>query len=467
LSLPKISQPGDPLATLRIDRSGRARSRWFGKLVAVGVLLGCLAACGWAWLVYGEELTRPRVKVASVEVRAPGAADAVLSAQGYLKSEKQAAVGAKAPGRVLKVYVREGQAVAKDEVLAELEHADIDQTLEAMQASLTAMDASKEAMRLSLEKARAELAEVESMFQQDDRDFARVEKLFKTGQLSTAEYEQAESKRRSSRSRRDSMTAAVAVCQARLQEAEARCLESQARHRETQQQRRNLFVHAPFKGIVISKEAEEGESILPGGMGAASGRGSVVTLADLLHLEVETDVKEDYVNRVKRDQPVSISVDAVPNRRFGGRVRTIIPMGDRAKGTVRVKVQLHEAEVREVNDPETETFTLFPEMAATVHFLSEVKANPSGATNGSAASGPAMSGPILPQVTVPAAALQTEGNGKFVWTVVEDRVSRVTIEADEAKDGRVLVRRGLKGGERVVIDPPANLRDDLRVKTTQ
>ena len=140
------------------------------------------------------------------------------------------------------------------------------------------------------------------------------------------------------------MKAAVAVS-SRGWWRRTRICESHARFHEAEQQRQNLIVRAPFPGIVISKEAEEGESIMPGGMGAASGRGSVVTLADLLHLEVETDVKEDYVSRVKKDQPVSISVDAVPNRRFGGRVRTIIPMGDRAKGTVKVKVRLNEDEV--------------------------------------------------------------------------------------------------------------------------
>ena len=58
---------------------------------------------------------------------------------------------------------------------------------------------------------------------------------------------------------------------------------------------------------------------------------------------------------------------------------------------------------------------LFPEMAATVHFLGEGKPNPTG--------------PVVPQVTAPAAAVQTDGGGAFVWKVVEDRVQRVSIEA--------------------------------------
>ena len=86
MSPSQTSRPGDPLASLRIDRSRKPRSGWFGKSVGAGLLVLCLAAGGWAWLVYGDELRLTQVKVASVEARAAGAADSVLSAQGYLKS---------------------------------------------------------------------------------------------------------------------------------------------------------------------------------------------------------------------------------------------------------------------------------------------------------------------------------------------------------------------------------------------
>jgi RND family efflux transporter MFP subunit len=305
-------------------------------------------------------------------------------------------------------------------------------------------------MRVALDKSRAELAEIESTAAQDERDFARAAQLLRGRAGALVDYETADAKRRASRSRRDSMVAAVAIAMARLRETEARRRESQARYRETKQQRENLFVRAPFPGIVISKEAEDGESIMPGGMGAASGRGSVVTLADLLHLEVDTDVKEDYVSRVKKGQRVSVAVAAVPNTRFRGQVRTIIPMGDRAKGTVKVKVRLDEADVKQVNDPETQTFTLFPEMAATVHFQSEGKA--------------VHSGQVTPRIYVPAAAVHSDGNGKFVWQCVEDRLKRRPVETGDTQDGGVLIERGLSAGERVVLDPPADLKEDMLVR---
>jgi RND family efflux transporter MFP subunit len=284
----------------------------------------------------------------------------------------------------------------------------------------------------------------------DENEFTRAEKLLKQGITTQSGFQSAEARVKASRSKRDSMKAAVAVGQSRLIEAEAQQREAQARFREAEQQRENLIVRAPFKGIVISKEAEEGESIMPGGMGAASGRGSVVTLADLLHLEVETDVKEDYVSRVKKDQPVSVAVDAVPDRRFSGRVRTIIPMGDRAKGTVKVKVRLDDAEVAAVNDPDSETFTLFPEMAATVYFLGEGR--------------PAARGAVEPKVFAPASAIQSDSAGPFVWKIVDDRVLRTTVEPGEMKDGRAQIKSGLKGGERIVVEPPPGLEDNARVR---
>ena len=196
-----------------------------------------------------------------------------------------------------------------------------------------------------------------------------------------------------------------------------------------------------------------GESITPGGMGAASGRGSVVTLANLLNLEVETDVKEDYVGRVKDKQKVHVAVDGVPDRGFTGEVRTIIPMGDRAKGTVKVKVTLNSEEVKEVNDPIAKKFTLFPEMAATVHFLSEGKE--------------AQGGKVDPQVYAPADAIKKDDNGEFVWQVVNEKVKRVSVETAGSREGRVFIQRGLKGGEQVVINPPATLKEDQSVKVVQ
>jgi RND family efflux transporter MFP subunit len=186
---------------------------------------------------------------------------------------------------------------------------------------------------------------------------------------------------------------------------------------------------------VISKDAEVGESILPGGMGEASGRGSAVTVADLDHLEVECDVKEDYISRVVPGQSAEVAVDAVPGRKYEGRVRKVIPMGNRARATIKVKVEIVNVDER-----------LFPDMSATVYFL-PAETSPASAT------------PPRRVFCDSEAIEEGDGGGgdggQFVWVADEkDRVRRIDVATGPARDKRTEITRGLSGGERVVIAPP-------------
>src|SRR5205807_7878015 len=127
---------------------------------------------------------------------------------------------------------------------------------------------------------------------------------------------------------------------------------------ETEEMIRKMHLFAPFDGTVVEKQGEEGEVITPSAMSASIGRSAVVSLANLGMMEVETDIAESMLSRVALGQPAEISVSAVPNHHYRGRLRQIIPMGDRTRGTVKVKV--------EILDPDDH---LFPELVATVHFL--------------------------------------------------------------------------------------------------
>ncbi len=127
-----------------------------------------------------------------------------------------------------------------------------------------------------------------------------------------------------------------------------------------------MHIHAPFDGTVVEKQGEVGEIISPMAMSSSLGRSAVVTLADLAHMDVETDISENMMSRIDVGQPAEVSVSANPNKRYQGRLRQIIPMGDRTRGTVKVKV--------EILDPDDK---LFPELAATVHFL-PFKTGPGG-----------------------------------------------------------------------------------------
>ncbi len=383
-------------------------------LVAVGVgLWAYRTGASWNELVVVPEAIqqRPEVRLAKVTIERGRAADATVVATGYLESRRQAKIGARAPGRIEVVNVEEGIRVEAQQVLAVLEHADL--------------DASLAAARATLQKARADLAEHEVLIEQSKRDHLRAERLFATGSITDAEYEEAKYRYESAVARRASLEAEVSLAEARVREAE--------------QMLENMFIRAPFDGTVISKDAEVGESILPGGMGEASGRGSVVTVADLEHLEVDCDVKEDFISRIVPGQAAEVAVDAVPERRYEGRVRKIIPMGDRARATIKVKVEIVEPDDR-----------LFPDMSATVHFLPE----------GSAASEP----DAPPRVFCDSEAIQRDAQGTFVWVLdADNRLRRQDVTVGAERDRRLEVTSGLEGTERVVIAPP-NAQAGLRVK---
>jgi hypothetical protein len=128
-------------------------------------------------------------------------------------------------------------------------------------------------------------------------------------------------------------------------------------------------------------------------------------------------------------------------------------MGDRAKGTVKVKVKITDSEVEEVNNLAEKRFRLFPEMAATAHFIGEGKE--------------AQGGKVEPQVYAPANAIQKSEQGDFAWVVVQGQLKRTSVEVGDTREGRVLILRGLTGGEQVVLDPPATLQVDLAVNVLQ
>ena len=186
-----------------------------------------------------------------------------------------------------------------------------------------------------------------------------------------------------------------------------------------------MHLYAPFDGTVVEKQGEEGEVIATMAMSSSLGRTAVVTIANLEKMDVETDISEGLMSRVELGQPAEVSVSAVPSRRYPGRLRQVIPMGDRTRGTVKVKV--------EILDPDDK---LFPELAATVHFL------PSKSTNSRDAN--------RSFVFVNKSAVFAENGHDFVWVVdtkneVRKRAVEVATTTDCAGAGRVGPRPGRVG----------------------
>jgi HlyD family secretion protein len=419
------ANPRGELSALKIDRSQRRSAPVASKLLWVLVPAGLLAGFAGAgyWALRDRLFPLPVVKVDSVRIMTLGQAKTKLTATGYLESRWQAAVGAKVPGRIANIPVEEGDKVAAGDVLAELEHSDLD-----------AMLASR---KVAVVTAQAQLAEAQFTQTQAERNLVRERELNRRGVGTESALEQAETKFNEGQAILNARAAAVEAAKSAVLEAEEAV--------------RNMFIYAPFDGTVVTKDAEKGESIMPGGMGASSGRGSVITLAKLDELEVDTDVKEDYLGQLHKGQPTQVDVDAVPDRPYKGRLREIIPMGDRTRGIVKVKVSILDPDER-----------LFPELSATVHFLPDERA-------GADADAAQQKG-----VFAPVAAIQGDEQEKYAWVLAMNkeggtgRVRKVGLkEAGEPNDGLVAVTGALEGGEQVVVDAPAGLNEGDEVTTAE
>lgn len=420
----------DDLASLQIERRGTYRpgrppakgGRGLGvRLLTALVWLVTLALLGGAgavaYLQYEKIRPRLEVTVALVQAMTVGEAETLLSAKGYIKSYQQAEIGAKVPGRVEKIRVREGVRVGQDELLAVLEHREI--------------EAQRDSRRAMLLRSQAELKEAQAELEWKERRARRYSALQVRGTATAEEIEQFLFER-------DMCAAKVAALKAAIDLQSALVAESEA-------QLENMTIRAPFAGTVVSKQAEVGETITPGGMGAASGRGSVVTLADLQSMKVETDIAESLLSRVALDQPAEVSVSAVPDRRYTGRLTRIIPMGDRTRGTVKVDVKIDDP------NPDPDHPLLFPELVATVHFLP--KKDRADSNSGKT------------YLFVPKAAIFEEAGHFYAWVVdSKQAVHKQQVDVVVTTDDLARVEKGLPAGASVVLNPDRNLRENEPIR---
>src|SRR5262249_39717657 len=265
---------------------------WFLWMIPLGIL-----AAGGAYGVRQYAQIRSQVEVTTGRVASKTWAEAatLLDANGYLKSRYQAMIGTKIPGRVEKMLVAEGVKVKKGDTLAVIEHED-----------LKAMLASREAQAL---RTAAELDEERAELWAKEREDSRVTRLYNQKSATPEEHEKAFAAHKKASGRVGALEAAVKLMNANIEEIKATIV--------------TMHLYAPFDGTVVEKQGEVGEIISPLAMSSSLGRTAVVTIADLEHMDVETDISEAQLWRITLGQPASVSVSAIPSKRYRGRLRQI------------------------------------------------------------------------------------------------------------------------------------------------
>jgi RND family efflux transporter MFP subunit len=399
----------DDLASLRIDQNARAstsrRGLWFGLL-----LLAVLIAAGWAW---STRVAPIPVKAAAVvaQTGAGAAPGAILNASGYVTARRRATVSSKVTGKILEVFVEEGNAVRKGEVLAKLDDSQA-------RAALTVAEA-------QLETSRRGAAEDEARLREAELTLGRREQLVKEQVISRSELDAA-------RAEVESLRARISVAQQQIKVSES--LLAQRRTDLV-----DMEVRSPFDGIAVSKDAQPGEMISPVSAGGGFTRSGIATIVDMSSLEIEVDVGESFINRVRPGQPVEAVLDAYPEWQIAGHVITTVPTADRQKATVRVRIGFDALDPR-----------ILPDMGVKVSFLSERR--------------PADTAAPRTKLVVPSSAVRTADGRSIVFVLHDDRIERRAIGAGAAVGDQVEVLSGLAAGERVVVDGPQTLQDGDKVK---
>ena len=417
-AVPNASNPASRLKALSIDRSApalqRRRKRWpwvLGALVLAAVAAMALAP------------HKTEVQVGTVQTAYGSQQYNQLSASGYVVAQRRAAVSSKATGRLLELNVREGSVVKRGDLIARVDPTDV-------QASLGVSEAAARQAEAALKQAEAGVAQARVQQANAEDDLKRSQGLVAQGFVSPQALDAAQTRARAAQ-------AATVAAQAALGTAQAAIGQAKAQVRVQQVNRDSTEIRAPFDGVVLVKNANVGDLITPFSS-AAGTLGAVVTMADMGTLEVEADVSESNVAKVARDQPVEITLDAIPDKRFRGSVSRIVPTVDRAKATVMTKVRFEQLDPR-----------ILPEMSAKVSFLSKAPTD-------------ADQKPLL--AVPPKAVVERDGKKAVLRLGADDTLELLPVTLGRTLGDVVEVQgSSLKSGERLVLSPGDKLKSGDKV----
>src|SRR5215471_12862316 len=297
---PEAPRPAD-LSALRIHREPERRGGSKGWLLVGAVLVVGIGVAGY--LLAGKGLRPARVDAVTASVVTEGQATTLLSATGYIEAERKADLSPKITSRITELNVTEGTRVRKNDVIARLDSTDLD----------------------------AQLAEAKANWVNAENERVRQKNLYEQGLSPKSTY--------------DAAVASEAATRARVHYTEA-LLDY-------------TIIRAPFTGVITAKRAFVGEAVSPYGSSPSGGGsgGAIATIVEFSSLYVGADVNEANLSKLAKDQPAEITLDAVPDKIFHGRLRQIVPAADRQKATVRVKVAFLDADEK-----------ILPDLSARVSF---------------------------------------------------------------------------------------------------
>lgn len=378
-----MAEREDLLNNLKIDRSkAPAEDQSFlRKLILFGAAVVIVGVFSWVFLSEDELKEVTTFTVKSLQM-SDSSATSILDASGYVVARRRATVSSKMTGKVMKVFIEEGMYVEEGQLLAQLDDSTMIADLNYSQSQL---NEAKRVLSRTKELAKEELASQASL----DAARAAVEGL-------------------------------------------------EALNAVREQVVQDMKILAPFSGVVVYKAAQPGEMISPVSAGGGFTNTGICTIVDMDSLEVEVDVNESFINRVKPGQPVITNLNAYPKWDIPSEVIAIIPTADRNKATVKVRIALLEKDER-----------VLPDMGSRVSFLRKIETK----TEQTPKEG----------VMIPIAAISMSDNKSTVQALNENRIVLTEIEVAEETANYARVIRGLESGIKVVARFDNDLEDGQKV----
>ncbi|HYL73507.1 MAG TPA: efflux RND transporter periplasmic adaptor subunit [Bryobacteraceae bacterium] len=438
------------LKSLRIDRAKKRSeepSPWAVRWIVAGVSLFVLLGAGR--FVYGKLTAATEVETVRVHAAAPltaGEGSVILNATGYIVAAHKIELAAKVVGKVAWIGVDKGYKVKAGQVLVRLEDdeyrarlLEAKGNLDMLKARLAEAEHGSRPEEIAKAKADVEQARAD---QQDARTtLDRTRELVQERVMAKQALDDAQARYDSAAARVTSLDRGYELVRLGPRKEQIDALRAQVQQAEgtlnyAQVQLDNTVIRAPVDGTILERNVEKGEFVTTGFVGDKGAKGYVVSMADLHDLEVELDINQNDFGKLNSTQPGIITTDAYPDRKYQGVIREISPEANRQKATVQVKVK--------VVSPDD---FLRPEMNASVAFYS------TGKSAGSQQE-------AKPIVIVPSSAVRDGA----VFVVVNGKALRRVVKTGGSTSQGLQVSDGLIGGEDLIVNAPAGLKDGQKVR---